>query len=136
MIKSKKENFSNNFETSDITDSKTLWKTVKPFCTDENESKIENNTNRKFFFLLGRLKELVSEKIISGNQIAAEIFNNFLVIFVTNLTTCADHGYDTNFIVTDNQVPRAVNNFSSHPSIITIKNKKKKKMIKAILLVQ
>ena len=50
-----------------------------------------------------------------------------MVIFVTNLTTCADHGYDTNFIVTDNQVPRAVNNFSSHPSIITIKNKKKKK---------
>ena len=43
------------------------------------------------------------------------------------MTTCADHGYDTNFIVTDNQVPRAVNNFSSHPSIITIKNKKKKK---------
>ena len=50
-----------------------------------------------------------------------------MVIFVTNLTTCADHGYDTNFIVTDNQVPRAVNNFRSHPSIIMIKNKKKKK---------
>ena len=42
------------------------------------------------------------------------------------MTTCADHGYDTNFIVTDNQVPRAVNNFRSHPSIIMIKNKKKK----------
>ena len=37
-----------------------------------------------------------------------------------------DHGYDNDFIAIDDQVTNAVNKFRNHPSIIMIKNKKKK----------
>ena len=40
-----------------------------------------------------------------------------------NIST--DHGYDTDFIATDDQVTNAVNKFRNHSSIILIKNKKK-----------
>ena len=36
-----------------------------------------------------------------------------------------DHGYDNDFIASDDQVTNAVNKFRSHSSIIMIKNKKK-----------
>ena len=36
-----------------------------------------------------------------------------------------DHGYDNDFIATDDQVTNAVNKFRNHSSIIMIKNKKK-----------
>ena len=36
-----------------------------------------------------------------------------------------DHGYDNDFIATDDQVTNSVNNFRNHSSIIMIKNKKK-----------
>ena len=35
-----------------------------------------------------------------------------------------DHGYDNDFIATDDQVTNAVNKFRNHSSIIMIKNKK------------
>ena len=38
-----------------------------------------------------------------------------------------DHGYDTDFIATDDQVTNDPSNFRNHPSIIKVKNKKKKK---------
>ena len=36
-----------------------------------------------------------------------------------------DHGYDNDFIATDDQVTNVVNKFRNHPSIIMLKNKKK-----------
>ena len=36
-----------------------------------------------------------------------------------------DHGYDHDFIATDDQVINAVNKFRNHPSIFMMKNKKK-----------
>ena len=36
-----------------------------------------------------------------------------------------DHGYDTDFNPTDDQVTNAPNKFTNHPRIIMIKNKKK-----------
>ena len=37
LIRSKKKNFFSNIHTSDITDNKTFWKTVKPFFTDKKK---------------------------------------------------------------------------------------------------
>ena len=36
-----------------------------------------------------------------------------------------DHGYDKDFIATDDQVTNTVNKFKNHPTIIRIKNKNK-----------
>ena len=73
-------------------------------------------------------EEIASEKIITEDQAVAG-FNKLLNI----LKISTDHGYDNDFIATDAQVTNAVIKFKNHPSIIMIKNKKKK-MIKVILL--
>ena len=39
LIRSEKNNFFSNINTSDITDNKTFWKTVKPFFTDKIKTK-------------------------------------------------------------------------------------------------
>ena len=39
LIRSEKKNFLSNINTSDITDNKTFWKTVKPFFTDKIKTK-------------------------------------------------------------------------------------------------
>ena len=39
LIRSEKKNFFSNINTSDITNSKTFWKTVKPFFTDKIKTK-------------------------------------------------------------------------------------------------
>ena len=41
------------------------------------------------------------------------------------MKTFTDHGYDNDFIATDDQVTNAVYKFRNHSSIIMIKNKKK-----------
>ena len=41
-IRSEKKNYLSSINTSDITDNKTFWKTVKPFFTDETTKKIKN----------------------------------------------------------------------------------------------
>ena len=70
-------------------------------------------------------EEIVSEKIITKDQAVAEVFNKFFINIVPNLKISTDHGYDNDFIATDDQVANAVNKFRNHSSIIMIKNKKK-----------
>ena len=67
---------------------------------------------------------MVSEKIITEDQAVAEVFNKFFINIVPNLEISTDHGYDNDFIATDDQVANAVNKFKNHASIIMIKNKK------------
>ena len=49
------------------------------------------------------------------------------------LKISTDHGYNNDFIATDDQVTNALDRFRNHPSIIIIKNNKK--MFKPFLLV-
>ena len=44
---------------------------------------------------------------------------------VPNLKILTNHNYDTDFLVTNDQVANALNKFRNHPSIIMIKNKRK-----------
>ena len=62
--------------------------------------------------------------MISEDQVVVEVFNKLFVNIVPNskyppITT------DTDFSVTNDQVANALNEFSNHPSIIMIKNKRK-----------
>ena len=72
--------------------------------------------------------------MITEDQAVAEVFNKFFINIVPNLKISTDHGYDNDFIATDDQVKNAVNKFRNYRSIIMIKYKKK--MIKVFLLVQ
>ena len=114
LIRSEKKNFlsniNSNINTSGITDNKTFWKTVKPFFTDKIKTKSKITLIEKNIVSQEGQEKIVSEKIMTEDQAVAEVFN---------------HGYDNDFIATDDQVTNAVNKFRNHSSIIMIKNKKK-----------
>ena len=125
MIRSEKKNFFSNINTCDITDNKTFWKTIKPFFTDKIKTKSKITLIEKEVVSQEGQEEIVSEKIITEDQAVAEVFNKFFINIVPNLKISTDHGYDNDFIATDDQVAKAVNKFRNHSSIIMIKNKKK-----------
>ena len=123
-MRSEKKNFFSNINTNDITDNKTFWKTVKPFFTDKIKTKSKITLIEKNIVSQEGQEKIVSEKIITEDQAVAEVFNNFFINIVPNLKISTDHGYDNDFIATDDQVTNAVNKFRNHSSIIMIKNKK------------
>ena len=125
LIRSEKKNLFSNINTSDITDKKTFWKTVKPFFTDKIKTKSKITLIEKKNSSQEGQKEIVSEKKITEDQAVVEVFNKFFINIVPNLKISTDHGYDNDFIATDDQVANAVNKFRNHSSIIMIKNKKK-----------
>ena len=133
LIRSEKKSFFNNINTRDTTDNKTFWKTGKPFFTDKIKIKSKITLIKKNVSQEGQ-EEIGSEKMITEDQAVAEVFNKFFINIVPNLKISTDHGYDNDFIATDDQVKNAVNKFRNYPSIIMIKYKKK--MIKVFLLVQ
>ena len=55
----------------------------------------------------------------------AEVFNKFFINVVPNLKIALNHNYNTDFIVTNDQVTNALNKFRNHPSIVMIKSKRK-----------
>ena len=125
LIRSEKKNFFSNINMCDITDDKTFWKMEKLFFTDKIKTKSKITLIKKKVVSQEGQEEIVSEKIITEGQAVAEVFNKFFFNIVPNLKISTDHGYDNNFIVTDDQVANAVNKFGNRSSIIMIKNKKK-----------
>ena len=55
----------------------------------------------------------------------AEVFHKFFINIVPNLKIATNHNYDTDFLVTNDQVINALNKCRNHPSIVMIKNKRK-----------
>ena len=108
--------------TSQIT--KPLRKTVKPFLTDKIKTKSQITLIEKKIVSQESQEEIVSEKIITEDQAVAEVLNKFFFNIVPNLKISTVHGYDNDFIATDDQATNAVNKFRNHSSIIIIKNKK------------
>ena len=124
LIRSEKKNFFSNINTSDITDNKTFWQTVKPVFTDKIKTKSKITLIEKNIVSQEGQEKIDSEKIITEDQAVAEVINKFFINIVPNLKISTDHGYDNDFIATDDQVTNAVNKFRNHSSIIMIKNKK------------
>ena len=124
LIRREKKNFFNNISTRDITDNKTFWKTVKPLFTDKIQTKSKITLIEKKVVSGVRQEQIVSQKVISEDQAVADVFNKFFFIILPNLTP-TNHNYDTDFLVTNDQVANALNKFRNHPSIIMIKNKRK-----------
>ena len=125
LIRIEKKNFFSNINMSDITDNKTVWKTVKPFFTDKIKTKSKITLIEKNIVSQEGQEEIVSERKITEDQVVAEVFNKFFINIVPNLKISTDHGYDNDFIATDDQVTNAINKFRNHSSIVVIKNKKK-----------
>ena len=104
MIRSEKKNFFSIINTSNITDNKNFWKTVKPFSTDKIKTKSKITLVEKKFVCHKSQEEIILEKIISEDLTIAEVSNKFFLNIVLNLIISTDHGYDTDFIANDDQV--------------------------------
>ena len=82
LIRSEKRKFFSNIKTSDITDNKTFWKTVKPFFTNKIIAKTKITLIQKNIVSQEGQEEIVSEKIITEDQAVAEVFNKFFINIV------------------------------------------------------
>ena len=63
--------------------------------------------------------------MISEDEAVAEVFNKFFINIVPNLKICPNNNYDTDFVVTNDQVTNVLDKFRNHPSIVMIKSKRK-----------
>ena len=63
--------------------------------------------------------------MISEDPVVAEVSNKFFINIVPNLKISPNHNYDTDFIVTNDQITNPLNKFRNHPSIVMIKSKMK-----------
>ena len=63
--------------------------------------------------------------MISEDQVVAEVFNKFFINIVLNLKIPTNHNFDTDFLVTNDQIANSLNKFRNNPSIVMINNKRK-----------
>ena len=63
--------------------------------------------------------------MISEDQVVAEVFNRFFINIVPNFKISPNHNYDTDFLVTNDQVTNVLNKFKNHSSIFMTKSKRK-----------
>ena len=98
---------------------------MKPLFTDKVQTKSKITLVEKKVASREELEQIVSEKVISEDQEVVEVFNKFLIDIAPNLKIFPNHNYDTDFIVTNDQVKNALNKFRNHPSIVMIKSKRK-----------
>ena len=71
LIRSEKKNFFSNINTSDATDNKIFWKTVKPFFTDKIKTKSKITLIGKKNVSQESQEEIVSKKIITEDRAVA-----------------------------------------------------------------
>ena len=113
LTRSDKNFFSDN-NTTESTDNKTFLKTVNPFFTNKIKTKSKITLIEKKVVSQEDQEEIVSEKIILNDLAVEEIFKTFFINIVSNSKIFTDHGYDNDFIATDDQVTNAVNKFRNH----------------------
>ena len=109
-------------EKKNLTYNKTFWKTVKPLFTDKVQTKSKITLAGKKVASREDQEQTVSEKVISEDQVVAEVFNKVFINTVPNFKISPNHN---DFIVTNNQVTNALNKFRNYPSIVVIKSKRK-----------
>ena len=115
LLKKAKSSYFEKLKPSSISDNKKFWKTVKPLFNDKAMSTdsitlIENN------------------KIISGDQEVAEIFNSYFsnAVKSLNIENYEHYSFDEYFLCKEKEnedlILRAIEKYENHPSITKIKN--------------
>ena len=108
LLRKSKRNFYSNLYPRFVSDTKTFWKTVKPFFSE----KISSNEN---------IVLIEKDEIISEDNRISEIFNDFFHNAVASLNVDIDPGLLLNADHIDDPVLKAIERYKKHPSIIKIK---------------
>ena len=110
LFKKEKKKFFENIDTTEITDNKRFWKTVKPLFSDEQRSS-------------GKIVLTEGNAIQSNDRVVAKTMNEYFTGAVKELNI---EGYqkEVEHISTGNDpVTNAIETFVDHPSIIKIKRR-------------
>ena len=110
LFKKEKNKFFENIDTTEITDNKRFWKTVKPLFSDKQKSS-------------GKIVLIEGNAIQSNDRVVAKTMNEYFTGAVKELNI---EGYqkEVEHISTGNDpVTNAIETFVDHPSIIKIKRK-------------
>ena len=108
LVRKAKREYYKNLKPSSITDTKSFWKTVKPFLSDKVNS-TENIT-------------LFEENVISSDdETNAKIFSNFFANAVKNLNIELKTDIIDINVIEEDQISTAIKMFENHPSINKIK---------------
>ena len=78
-----KKKFFSNINTSDITDNKPFWKTVKPFFADKIKTKPKITFIKKKNVCQDGQEKIVSENIITEGQVTKFLTNFPSILFQT-----------------------------------------------------
>ena len=107
LLRREKKKYYEHLDINNITDNKKFWKHMKPFFS-------EKNTSNKHITLIE------GEDVISSDMKVAEIMNTFFATSATNLDI---REYNTISILEPNQntISNIVSMFTTHPSILKIK---------------
>ena len=108
LLRKSKRNFYSSLNPRFVSDTKTFWKTVKPFFSE----KISSNEN---------IVLIEKEEIISEDNRISELFNDFFRNAVINLNVDIDPGLLVNVDHIDDPILKAIEKYKNHPSIIKIK---------------
>ena len=108
VIRKSKKYYYENLDTTNITDNKKFWVTVKPLFSN----KVRSNT----YITLNE-----DEKLIKNEYQIANIFNTFFIEIVPNLGTKADEKYLCDASNISDQIEKAIPKYKNHPSISIVK---------------
>ena len=109
LFRTEKRNFYKNLNTSDITDNKKFWKTVKPVLSDKSRS----NSN---------ISLIDNNRMISNDKEVVEAMNDYFISITDSLglTENRDVTICTNGL--SDPIEKAIMKYSKHPSIRKIRS--------------
>ena len=107
LIRKTKKAYFNSLKTDTIVNSKTFWKTVKPFLSDKS---LANN----------KITLIENDEIISNETKLAETFNNYFVNIVPSLGIHINDNLIRDVDYISDPIVKIIEKFKDHPSIISI----------------
>ena len=110
LLKKEKRNYYNNLDLTVFEDSRKFWQNIKPLFSDKEVK------NRNIIII-------EDDKVISDKKELAEKFNDFFIEAVENLEIehFASDFEENNIGNDDDAISRIIRKYSSHPSILKIK---------------
>ena len=110
LLRKEKKSFFENLDTSQITDNKMFWKTIKPMfskkCTMKEKITLFKN-----------------DEIIAGCQPVTELFNKFFANIVKELNLVINNEFLVNDDHIGDPVQKAIEKHKNHPSVKAISEK-------------
>ena len=109
LFRTEKRNFYKNLKTSDITDNKKFWKTLKPVLSDKSRS----NSN---------ITLINNNRMISNDKEVVEAMNDYFISITDSLGLTENREVTISTNGLSDPIEKAIMKYSKHPSIRKIRS--------------